>query len=201
MNRAFFVILFLPFFSSCGYYFETAHDVVTISVPYVEGDYEGELTDALAFALSRSGQFRYVHALDEGQWTLQAKIVNTTNDRIGFQYDRDDKSGKLRTNIVGDENRKALFVEVSVSERVSGKCILGPEIIQVDAVYDYVDDNSLKDLSFINAQGVRQTSIAFSLGQLDSVGAAGEDALIPLFRRAAQKIVDGLIVFLGSNTD
>lgn len=200
MNRTFFVILCLPLLGSCGYYLEGSREQITISVPYVGGDFEGELTDAIISSLSRSGYFRFVH--DEcGQWILYARIINTDNNRIGYRYDRNDKSGKLRKNIVGVENRKTLDVEISVVSGVTGKCVLGPEIVRSEAEYDYVDDNSLKDLSFIDSFGVRQTSIAFSLGQLDSVGTAGEDALAPLFRRAARKIVDGLIASLDSDEE
>lgn len=195
MNRIFFVILCLPLLSSCGYNLEGSREQISISVPYVVGDFEGELTDAIVSTLSQSGQFRFVH--DEcGRWILHARIVNTNNDRIGYRYDRSDKSGKLRKNIIGVEDRRILDVEISVVDGVTGKCVLGPEIVRSEAEYDYVDDNSLKDLSFIDSFGIRQTSIAFSLGQLDSVGVAGEDALMPLYRRAARKIVDGLIASL-----
>ena len=39
---------------------------VSIAVPYVEGDFEGELTDALISALSRTSQFRFAHS--NGDW-------------------------------------------------------------------------------------------------------------------------------------
>ena len=66
-------------------------------------------------------------------------------------------------------------------------------MIKADATYDYFDQNSLRDLTFIDLQGDVQTSVAFSLGQLDSVGTAGEDAIYPIYRILAQKIVEGII--------
>lgn len=75
-----------------------------------------------------------------------------------------------------------------------GKPVIGPQTIKAFADYDYVDSNSLQDLSFIDpSTGTRVTSIAFSLGQLDSVGSAGEDALHPIYRQLAQKIVEGMV--------
>ena len=189
MNRLAF--LFLLILSACGYHFD-GREKIAVSVPYVVGDQEGELTDALIWALARTPNFRYTD--EEGDWVLKAKIVNTTNDRIGYQYDRDPISGKLRTNVVGTENRKAITVEVSVMNAATGKLILGPQKVKAEADYDYVDPNSLRDLSFINpVTGVRETSIAFSLGQLDSVGAAGEEAAQPIYRSLARKIIDGMI--------
>lgn len=165
---------------------------ISISVPYVIGDNEGALTEALARAISRTANFEY--RKDDGDWILNAKILRTNNDRIGYRYDRDDESGKLRKNIIGTENRKEITVEVSVIDAITEKLIAGPQVIKADAQYDYVDPNSLQDLSFIDPDtGRRVTSIAFSLGQLDSVGTAGEDAIYPIYKILAQKIVDGLI--------
>lgn len=181
------LILFL---SSCGYRFDGGEQI-TVSVPYVVGDQEGQLTDALIYALSNSPNFRFTKG--EGKWIVKAKIKESINDRIGYQYDRDPKSGKLRDNVIGIENRRAITVEVSVVD-CCGNSVIGPQTIKAFADYDYVDSNSLQDLSFIDpTTGTRVTSIAFSLGQLDSVGSAGEDALNPIYRELAQKIVDGMI--------
>lgn len=175
----------------CGYHMERG-DKIAISVPYVINDYEGALTEALARAISRTANFRFTK--DDGDWIINAKVIRTNNDRIGYRYDRKDKSGEKRKNIIGTENRKEISVEVSVTDSATGKLIAGPQIIKADAMYDYVDPNSLQDLSFIDPDnGRRLTSIAFSLGQLDSVGTAGEDAAFPIYRLLAQKIVDGLI--------
>lgn len=191
INEFFLIILSLLFLTACGYRMERG-EKVSISVPYVIGDHEGALTEALARAISRTANFQY--AKDDGDWILQAKITKVNNDRIGYRYDRDDESGKRRDNIVGVENRKEILVEVSVVDAATDRLIAGPQVIKAYADYDYVDPNSLRDLSFIDpATGTRVTSIAFSLGQLDSVGSAGEDAIYPVYRILAQKIVDGLI--------
>ncbi|NGX37814.1 MAG: hypothetical protein K1000chlam2_00977 [Chlamydiae bacterium] len=184
-------LLLLLALCACGYHFDGG-EKIAVSVPYVIGDQEGELTDSLIWALSRTANFRYTQ--DEGDWILKAKVVDTFNDRIGYRYDRDPKTGDIRKNVMGTENRKSITVEVSVVNGTTGKLILGPQKVKADADYDYVDPNSLRDVSFIDpATGVRTTSIAFSLGQLDSVGAAGEDATYPIYHLLARKIVDGML--------
>lgn len=189
--RSFFSCTILCILTACGYRFDGG-EKIAVCVPYVVGDFQGELTDALVVALSETANFRYSkHSAD---WILKVKILGIKNDRIGYRYDRRDKSGELRKNVIGIENRKGINVEVSVENATTGKLVLGPQIIEADADYDYVDPNSLQDLSFIDpATGTRTTSIGFSLGQLDSVGAAGEDAIYPIYKRLAQKIVDGMI--------
>ena len=202
--------LFLFLLSACGYRFEGG-EKIAVSVPYVIGDHEGELTKALIRALSNTSNFRYVQ--EGGEWILKAKILGSTNDRIGYRYDRDPpededlkkdpdrkeqeeilESVERRKNLVGIENRKEVSVEVSVVNATTGKAVLGPQIVMADVDYDYDDPNSLIDLSFIDPEtGKIRTAISFSLGQLDSVAAAGEDALYPLYRYLARKIVDGMI--------
>lgn len=175
----------------CGYRYDSGEQIA-VSVPYVVGDFEGELTDAIIAALSQTANFRYTTG--SGDWILKATIKGVKNDRIGFRRDRRDKSGKQERNVIGTENRKSISVEVSIVNATTGKLILGPQVIKADAAYDYDDPNSLQDVSFINpATGTRTTSIAFSLGQLDSVGSAGEDATYPIYKLLAQKIVDGMI--------
>jgi len=189
MNRILLVCLLA--LSACGYRFDGG-DPIAISVPYVIGDFEGELTDALAAEISKSADFRFTDGPSD--WTLKAKIKGATNDRIGYRYDRDPKSGELRDNVMGIENRKTISVEISVEDSHTGKCILGPQTIKAGADYDYDDPNSLQDLSFVNpATGRLATSIQFSLGQLDNVGSAGENAIYPIYDRLARRIVDGMI--------
>lgn len=192
MRRAPFLSLFLLIFSSCGYHVGGGEHW-TVSVPYVIGDQEGALTDALIATLSKTPNFRYVHGMN-GDLLLRAKIVSCNDDRIGYKYDRDPKSGRRRDNVIGIENRRIVAVEIRIEETCSGKTILGPQVVQGFTDYDYVNQKSLQDLSFIDEKGKRVTSVAFSLGQLDSVGAAGVDANRPIYSDIAEKIVQGLLV-------
>ena len=116
MNHLRYLLIFcLLLLAACGYRIERG-EKVAISVPYVVNDYEGALTEELARAISRTANFHYTK--DHGDWILNAKILKTYNDRIGYRYDRGDKSGKRRSNIVGTENRKEIMVEVSVIDEL-----------------------------------------------------------------------------------
>lgn len=186
------LVLFLIFisFSSCRYSLGGG-ERIAISVPYVVGDFEGELTDSLIWAIARTPSFKYCHG--EGNWILTAKILGTDNERIGYRYDQDEKTKVLKNNLLGIENRKTITVEITVTSSATGEKIIGPQVIKASADYDYADPNSLADLSFENFNGKRATAIDFSLGQLDTVGSAGEDAIYPIYRRLAQKIVEGML--------
>lgn len=179
----------LLFLGGCGYRVEGLAPI-SVSVPYVVGDHEGKLTDALAWALSKAAGYQYVRS--GGKWTLCVSVVDENNDRIGYRYDR--QGEQLKDNVIGIENRKDITVEVCLTDAATGELILGPQKLKAAVSYDYDDPTSPVDLSFIDpTAGSAVTSIDFSLGQLDSVAAAGEDAIEPIYRLLAQKIVDGMI--------
>lgn len=180
--------------SGCGYRFkEAGQDAeATISVPFIKGDSEGLLINELVQALSASGQFEYRR--NNGNLLLHVNILSAGDERIGYRYDRNPVSGKLRDNIVGTENRETVAAEVKLVDCYTGETLFGPEIINATADYDYVDSNSIRDLVFFNSDGKPQTVLDFSLGQLDSVEGGHDDARTPAYRSLAKKIVDGLIL-------
>lgn len=188
------LILSLILLASCGYRFDLEDEGRrTISVPYVQGDYEGKLTDAIIRALSQSGAFEYQR--NRGRYSLEVTIVGDNNERIGFRRDRSPSSGKVRKNIIGTENRRSLAAEVTLIDTVTDVRLLGPITVSAWADYDYVNENALNDLSFIDGAGIRESSIQFSLGQLDSKDSAERDVLLPLYWRLAQKIIDGILAY------
>ncbi len=176
----------------CGYHFSESQDRQnTISVPFIKGDPDGLLTSEVIHALSASGHFEFRKT--NGNLELQIAIVSDGDDRIGYRYDRD-PSGKLRKNIIGTENRETITVEAKLIDVYTQQVIIGPETICASAEYDYVDSHTIRDLTFIQPSGKPTTIIDFSLGQLDSIEGAHDDAQIPIFRKFAQKIVDGMII-------
>ncbi|MBI2810201.1 MAG: hypothetical protein HYX67_05160 [Candidatus Melainabacteria bacterium] len=188
-------LLSLFLLTGCGYRFEGSEaeaGPVTITVPYIKGDLEGVLNNEIVRALSTSGQFECVQS--GGALTLEAAILSEGDDRVGYRYDRDPTNGKRRTNIIGTENRLNVTAEVKLIDAHSGELLMGPQQVKAFTVYDYYDNNSIKDLTFIGPNGQPQKVLDFSLGQLDSVEGAHDDSFTPLFRMLAQKIVDGVIV-------
>lgn len=190
--------ILLPFLflicASCGYRFDPGCEGrSTISVPYVQGDNEGKLTDAVIKTLSESGAYEYQRSC--GRLSLEVILVGDSNDRIGFRHDVSDTSGKIRKNIIGIENRRTLSAQVSLIDPITEEILFGPHVVTASMDYDYVDENSLRDLSFIDSFGVRESSIQFSLGQLDAKDFAERDVLIPLYQRLAEKIVDGILAY------
>ncbi len=200
MSRIF-SILGILLLASCGYHFEGSGvaDAMTISVPYIKGDPDGMLGAELVRALSSSGQFDCVQT--EGALILEAAIVAEGDDRIGFRYDRDPTSGERRVNIVGTENRLTVSAMVKLVDSATEEVLIGPQIVKAYADYDYVDSNSILDLTFAPPGKPFQKVLDFSLGQLDSVEGAHDDALAVIYRQLAQKIVDGLIVQTRSRSE
>jgi hypothetical protein len=179
--------------SGCGYRFsDDVERQNTISVPFIKGDGNGLLTSELIHALGSSGHFEFRKS--NSNLELQVAIVSEGDERIGYRYDRNPTTEKLRKNIIGVENRETISVEAKLIDVYTQQVILGPETITASADYDYVDYNSVRDLVFFQPGGKPTTIINFSLGQLDSIEGAHDDAQVPIFRKLAQKIVDGLIV-------
>jgi hypothetical protein len=184
--------------AGCGYRFEGAEaegPTVTISVPYIKGDPDGLFGVELVRALSSSGQFDCVQG--GGALVLQAAIIAEGDDRIGFRFDRNPTTGELRDNIVGTENRFTISAEVKLIDAYTDEVLIGPHVVKAHTDYDYVDSNSIRDLTFYTPSGVPEKVLDFSLGQLDSVEGAHDDAFAVLYRHLAQKIVDGIIVQSG----
>jgi Lipopolysaccharide-assembly len=180
--------------SACGYRAEGGRSghVTTITVPYVQGDAEGELTDQLIKQLSASGRFEVVQR--GGCLCLNVSLIDNSSERIGYQYSRDDTKRKLHKNLLATENRRLVTAEVTLVNTVSEEILLGPSLVKASAEYDYIDSGSLRDLTFINSQGKKEKTLTFSLGQLDSIEGAQDDAAVPLYRALAQKIVDGVCI-------
>ncbi len=165
---------------------------MSVSVPYVSGDTVGAFADELIHSLSTSG--RFVYTRDGGQVLLQVNILSSGSDKIGYKYDRKGKEAEREKTLVPTEGRYSICAQVALVDPCTNEYLYGPTTVTAYSDCDYVDYNSISDLSFVNSQGGRQSSIAFSLGQLDSIEGAQSDVTLLLYRQLAKKIVAGLIV-------
>ena len=167
-------------FSSCGYRTGNSGQLSsysTVSVPYVYGDRDGDLTSAIIEELSSSACFRYEREC--GELLLYVRILDFRDLNIGFRYDRD-KDSSLNKSVIPAETRYSILTQVEVIERGSGCSVLGPVELWTSIDFDH-DYYSSRD-------GIN----VFSLGQLSDYDAAHDVALHPLHRKLAQKIVDYL---------
>lgn len=181
-------------FCSCGYRLQE-QPLTTITVPYIQGDESGLLTTELVRQLSASGNFECIAS--GGTLLLKVTIVSLGSDNIGYRYDRKESSGRLQHNLVPTENRRNVSASLTLFDGASEKILLGPLTVKADADYDYVGTHSVRGLTFLNEQGKRETTLTFSLGQLDSVEGAEDDVLVLLYRHLAKKIVAGLMNLSG----
>ena len=177
----FLALFFLIFcLSGCGYHYGQGNPFTgyrTISVPYIQGDWNGELTADIVRELSQSTNLTYVR--NGGALVLLAKVVDVQDDNIGFRYFRN-KRNEIKKSVVPDETRLTATAEITVLEAASGNTLAGPVYIaaSVDFDHDY----------YTTRHGVN----IFSLGQLTDIDEAQDAATRPLNRRLAQKIVDYL---------
>ena len=169
-----------------GYRSVAPEDQQTISVPYVRGDEEGFLTTALIAELNRTGLYQYVNS--GGDLELKVAVVGDAQSIIGYRYDRTEKKGHIRPNLMGTENRRQIAAEVTLYRASEDQPILGPVVITAFAEFDYVDVSTLKELAFIGPGGKPQKVIDFSEGQLDSIEGAQDNVLTPLYDRLAKNI-------------
>jgi len=178
-------------FTSCGYHTAASDDKTTISIPYVEGDAQGQLTAEIIRQLANSDKYDFVKR--DGDLVLKVTLVGDKSDIVGFQYDLTTKKGKIERNLMAEENRRTLIAQVLLTRVDTEEVVLGPLNISATTDYDFIDVNSLKEVSFINPQGKREKTINLSLGQLDSIEGAQDAALTPLYRQLAQRIANALL--------
>ncbi len=164
---------------------------VSLTIPYVQGDTDGMLTDALTRQCAESGLFECVQ--NGGEYILCVRMIGDTNHRIGYRYDRNDQTGQIKKNLIPVEYRRSVLAEVTLIRSSTDEVIFGPEAIFADGEFDSVNPSVLDDLTFINPLGFREKVIQFSLGQLDSEEGGTDNVRIPLYRQLAQSIVDGII--------
>lgn len=171
---------------SCGYQW-TDGPRPTVSVPFIIGDEHGLLTKEIVAALSGSG---LVDVSSSGGYTVSVRILGESTTPIGFRVDPQKVFGEVRQNLLATEARRSITIEMSLCH--GGKVTAGPFTLTAEVDYDYVDGDSIPDLTFVDAAGVTRTVLPFSLGQLEPAESAALAATRPLYRRLAQKVVDAI---------
>lgn len=177
--------------TSCGYRWEPDYPHgarPSVTVPFVKGDEDGSLTAEIIRTLGSSGLVDVVSS--GGDYRLQVSISANSSENIGFREDPQKVDGKVRKNLLACEGRRSMTIEATLCR--GDEIAYGPYQITANADYDYVDGDSIQDLTFTNPEGILITVLPFSLGQLESTESAQEAAIRPLYGRLAQKIVDAI---------
>lgn len=183
------LVLCVLLLAGCGYRFSNASSLDgSIAVPFVEGDEGGVLTSALINKLVLCG---FSYDPSEFSYTLKVQILSDSNEHIGYQYDVNDEDTSLIKRLVPNEGRRKIRAKVEVLNSAK-TTVIGPFEVEATADYDFVNSDSLQDLSFINADGERDSILSYSLGQLDSRDGARDASFSPVFKALSEKIVRAL---------
>ena len=176
--------------TGCGYRFPHEEEKVSISIPYVKGDEEGALTKELIKQISASTSYEYTR--QGGDLILKTVIIGSGSEQTGFRYDRKEVGGKLEHNLVVSENRRNITAEITLIDGTTNEVLYGPTHVIGSADYDYSDVNSLPSLSYVTPSGKIEPLLQFSLGQMDSIEGAQDDAAIAAYRHLAAQIARSL---------
>ncbi len=183
------VFSFLFFLTACGYQVIGVQkpQQLMLAVPYVQGDFKGFFTEELIRSLGAASHMCFD---SKAQKQLVVSIADENSEKIGYRYDRE-PDGKLKKNLLPIENRQKIKLKIEIIDKKNKTRIFGPFELAEDIDFDYVEEDSLKDLSFIDPNtGQRRTALAFSLGQLESISSAEEAAKIALYQKAAKRLVE-----------
>lgn len=167
--------------SSCGYTSLSSQGTLsqyrTISVPYVQGDTNGELTAVLTQTLVESGEWKY--KTFDGDLTLEVKVVDTKVEDIGYNRFFN-QNNRIQRWMTPNEQRLSILVEIKVIDESTGKIVLGPKHLSSSVRYDFDPEFNEDNL------------VGFSLAQYNYVDNARSIATVPLNQRLSKVIVDYL---------
>ena len=81
---------------------------------------------------------------------------------------------------------------MTLIDGITSEIVYGPVQVVGSSDYDYSDVNSLPSLSFIGPTGKIESLQQFSLGQMDSIEGAQDDAALATYRSLARQIARSL---------
>jgi hypothetical protein len=188
VGRSFFLLILVGCIS-CDYRWDLdypGHRKPTFYILPIEGDYDGELSKVLGEAIESSG-LAFTTSY-KGDYELALKLLDSRFEPIGFKRDQLAIKEESKLNLSANEER--LIVSFSLSLIGANLQNLGPFYFSCYSDYDFVEADSLDDLTFIDSSGNRKNVLTLSLGQLDSLESARESAWNSVCYQVAQKVVD-----------
>lgn len=191
INFFFFISAFC--FSSCGYHFRevaSQEAVASISVPYIEGDMEGKLTACIIKELATHPSYQYKSR--GASCFLHVEVIKNEDEQVGYRHDRLESTAALLNRLVPVEGRKKMRLRAQLQETGTGKVLAGPFEVSAYKDYDFVNFDTYKELAFVDIQNQPFSTLAYSLGQLDSIEGAKEAAIQSVYIELAKKLLLGL---------
>ncbi len=187
--------IFYVFLVSCGYHFNSPSEerpVVTI-LP-IKADFDGQFSQALVEELTHA---KVKYAAFNAKYEVEVQLVQFNTSHTDYQYQTDDETSKVINRLSPVEGEHDIIVNVSVYKKGSKKKILGPISFRQTYHYDFTDFRSYHDLSFTDSDGISNTVLNYSLGQL----AAEDDAKSSAKKCLYQKISKKIAAFLSLKLD
>ncbi len=179
--------------TACGYHAAGAsgnQNAQLVSIPLIREDDDGVLRNSLARAIATSGKFRYTS--DVAPYELLIKFENNYTDTIGYEWDVNAATGGEVKRLYPDEGRKTIVALVTLQDCKTKEPLLKPFKVSSQVSYDFVNPSALKDIEFTDLYGSKQSSLQYSLGQLDSEEGARAEASYAAFQDLAGKIAEVL---------
>lgn len=187
------LLLLMMLLSGCGYSVQgssSQQNRALVSIPLIKEDEDGLLRNCLARAISQTGKYKYTSG--ESTADIVIKFENEYVDTIGYEWDVNAATGVELNRLYPDEGRKSIVLLVSLCDSKTKDLLIEPFKVSAMASYDFVNPVALKDIEFTDKQGERQTTLQFSLGQLDSEEGARSASNLTLYQDLAKKIAEGL---------
>jgi hypothetical protein len=182
------LIAAIVLFSSCGYHIKTLKPKcdTTFSVTSFLEDRQGRFKEELIKAVS---SYAWSYCPEGSRYVIECTLVDASCEQVGYRYDRYESTSQVINRLIPIEGRKKINVCVSVEDTYLGKT-LGPFTLEGRSDFDFVNYDTYKDLSFIDNSGQPQSSLAYSLGQLDANEGAEEAAIGNCYKNIATQIKD-----------
>jgi hypothetical protein len=151
---------------------------ISLSIPYAKGDTYGYFTDAVIEQVERTMRYRYVSSAG-GKLTLSLELEAPTQERIGYQHDRE-SNGTVLDEVVANETRIQVSALFTLKETASGKVLLGPTSLSSSMDYDF------------GSYEIDSSVLHVTMGQLDSENNSADAAQVALSEKVAAKVVEYL---------
>lgn len=179
--------------SSCGYHAanSSGDEKRVVSIPVIQEDDDGVLRNTLARAISATGKYRY--SSNDAPAELVVKFENTYTDTIGYAWDVNAATGVNVNRLYQSEGRKTIVALITLKNAKTGDLLVEPFRVSAQVNYDFVNPSALKNIEFTNGVGSKETTLHYSLGQLDSEEGARSEATHPLYQELANKIAEVLV--------